>query len=163
MSKWAITDASVMITTILASSEGWSWKGPSWNQAWLPLRSLPSPDTTMSRLRSDDAVEDRGQLAVAPVVDEGDAEHDRGADADEQHLLEEEAGVEVGRVAAAGGAEDHQAAERARPRRCTRRARGRCGATAAAGLRDMRPRAPGATWLRDENVVAVAISRARPR
>ena len=34
------------------------------------------------------------------------------ADADEQHLLEQEAGVEVGRVAPAGRAEDHQAAQR---------------------------------------------------
>ena len=47
--KWAITDASVTITTILASSEGWSWNGPSWNHAWLPFLSLPSPVTTMTR------------------------------------------------------------------------------------------------------------------
>ena len=52
LSKWAINDASVMITTIFASSDGWSWKGPSWNQAWLPFRSLPRPLTTMRRLTS---------------------------------------------------------------------------------------------------------------
>ena len=48
--KCAITDASVMITTIFASSAGWSWKVPIWNHAWLPLRVLPRPVITMSRL-----------------------------------------------------------------------------------------------------------------
>ena len=73
--KWAITDASVTITTILANSDGWSWNGPTWNHAWLPLRSLPSPVTTMSSRSSDAAVEDRDDLAVAAVVDHRDEEH----------------------------------------------------------------------------------------
>ena len=47
--KCAMAEASATITTTLASSEGCSWNGPSWNQAWAPLRSLPSPVTTISR------------------------------------------------------------------------------------------------------------------
>ena len=46
--KCAMSDASVMITTILANSDGCSWNGPTWNHAWLPLRSLPRPVTTIS-------------------------------------------------------------------------------------------------------------------
>ena len=47
--KWAITEARATITTSLASSEGCSWNGPTWNQAWDPLRSLPRPVTTAMR------------------------------------------------------------------------------------------------------------------
>ena len=50
--KCAISDASVMITMILANSDGCSWNGPTWNHAWLPLRSLPRPVTTISNSSS---------------------------------------------------------------------------------------------------------------
>jgi len=34
------------MTATLAISEGWSWKGPSWNQAWAPRLLEPSGDRT---------------------------------------------------------------------------------------------------------------------
>ena len=35
-----------MIRASLASSDGWNWNGPSWNQAWVPRRSVPSGEST---------------------------------------------------------------------------------------------------------------------
>ena len=51
--------------------------GPTWNQAWLPLRSLPEAGDHHQQRAARAAVEDGDGLAVAAVVDHRDDEHQR--------------------------------------------------------------------------------------
>ena len=41
-----------MISPIFEISDGWSWKPPSWIQAWAPLLFDPSGDSTAKRMAS---------------------------------------------------------------------------------------------------------------
>ncbi len=51
-SRRARAAATARITATLAASAGWSWKGPIWNQAWVPRTSSPSAETTRASAAS---------------------------------------------------------------------------------------------------------------
>src|SRR3546814_3846039 len=53
-SNCAARAARPMINAIFVSSEGWNWNGPSWNHAWVPLRSDPSGETARTSSRSEE-------------------------------------------------------------------------------------------------------------
>ena len=168
--KWAITEASVMITTIFASSDGCSWNGPSWNHAWLPFFSLPEPRHHHQEQQQDAAVGERRQLAVPAVVEERRTAMIDGADAHEERLLSRKLVSKSRRVAAPGGAEDHQAPEGAdggdaghqhevdvAPRR-------RPGCATCARARRGPPGCGTRTWWRWPSVAHVpAVGRQAPR
>ena len=100
------TAATAKITATLANSAGCNWKGPIWNQAWVP-HLLPQRRDHQGQRHEHADVGQPGEVAQAAVVDQGDRHHADHADDDEQDLLAQERGVVAVGIGAPRRGQDH--------------------------------------------------------